>query len=181
MTESKTQLATLGGGCFWCLEAAYQEVAGIASVTSGYTGGTMPEPTYRQVATGVTGHAEVVQLEFDPAVIAFTDILDIFWVLHDPTTLNRQGNDIGTEYRSMILYHDETQEAEAKHSIAQAQKVWSDPIVTEIAPLYRFWPAEPEHHNYFRNHPEQAYCQIIINPKLQKLRQNFANRLKRNQ
>ena len=123
----------------------------------------------------------LVRIEFDPALVSFGDILEIFWVLHDPTTLNRQGNDIGTQYRSMILYHDEAQKAEAERSIVVAQKLWADPIVTEVVPLYRFWPAEEEHHNYFLRHPEQAYCQIIINPKLQKLRQAFAAKLKRNQ
>lgn len=179
MTYPQTQLATLGGGCFWCLEAAYQEVAGVVAVTSGYAGGTQPDPAYYQVTAGSIGHAEVVQIEFDPMVITFTDILEIFWALHDPTTLNRQGSDIGSQYRSIILYHDETQKAEAERSTAAAQELWSDPIVTELAPLYRFWPAEKEHRNYFRQHPGQAYCQIVINPKLQKLRQKFAARLKR--
>lgn len=171
--------ATLGGGCFWCLEAAYQQVEGVLGVTSGYAGGTRTHPTYDQVYSGTTGHAEVVQLTFDPAAISYHQILDIFWVLHDPTTPNRQGHDIGSEYRSIILYADDEQRRQAEQSRAAIQSQWPNPVVTQIAALEHFWPAEPEHQNYYRRHPEQAYCQIVINPKLAALRQNFSRQLRR--
>jgi peptide-methionine (S)-S-oxide reductase len=181
MSESGTKLetATLAGGCFWCLEAAYQEVEGVSAVTSGYTGGATAHPSYEQVSTGTTGHAEAVQLQFDPGVIGFGDILDIFWVLHDPTTPNRQGHDVGSQYRSMILFHNEAQKQQAEQSRDAAQVSWPDPIVTEIVPLKHFWPAEPEQQNYYLNHPGQGYCQLVINPKLAKLRQKFGRRLRR--
>lgn len=167
----------LGGGCFWCLEATYQLVVGVKQATPGYAGGHTLNPTYYQVAGGSTGHAEVVRITFDAELIDLKDILDIFWIVHDPTTLNRQGHDIGSEYRSIILFEDAAQETIAKHSIRNASKLWEDPIVTELKKLDVFYEAEPEHHNYFRNHPEQAYCQIVINPKLAKLRANFTNKL----
>lgn len=170
--------ATLGGGCFWCLEAAYQLIEGVSTVAPGYAGGEVKNPSYRQVCDGTTGHAEVVQITFDESVISYKDILDIFWAIHDPTTKDRQGNDVGTQYRSIILYKDGAQKAAADTSIAEAQKLWDNPIVTELKMLDVFYEAEPEHHNYFVNHPDQAYCQVIINPKLQKLRQKFAERLK---
>ncbi len=172
------ETTTLGGGCFWCLEASFQLINGIESVDPGYAGGHTKDPTYEQVSSDTTGHAEVVRLTFDPQVITFSDVLDIFWAIHDPTTLNRQGNDIGSDYRSIILYESEDQKRLAERSKAEVAKLWPDPIVTEIKPLEHFYPAEEYHRNYFRNHPEQAYCQIIINPKLQKLRQKFAARLK---
>lgn len=172
------ETATLGGGCFWCLEAAYQEVAGIKQVVSGYAGGTTADPTYESVSKGDTGHAEVVQLTYDPAVITYVDILDIFWALHDPTTPGRQGNDVGPEYRSIILYSNHQQRAMAETSKRAIASAWPEPVLTDIAPLEAFYPAEAYHQNYFRNHPEQAYCQIVINPKLQKLRQKFRDRLK---
>lgn len=169
--------ATLGGGCFWCLEAAYQRVAGVTRVESGYAGGSEPDPSYRQVASGQTGHAEVVRVEFDPGVIGYGDLLDVFWLIHDPTTPNRQGNDVGPQYRSIILYYDEEQRAQAEQSKQAIAASWPDRVVTEIKPLQRFYPAEAEHRDYYRTHPEQAYCQVVINPKLQKLREQFRDRL----
>lgn len=172
------QQAVLGGGCFWCLEAAYQQVAGVTEVEPGYAGGQWPNPTYERVCSGTTGHAEVVRVTFDPAVIDYSGILEVFWIIHNPTTLNRQDYDSGTEYRSIILFSDELQRKTAQASRDQVQKLWSEPVVTEIAPLEKFWPAEPEHKDFFKMNPERAYCQIIINPKLAKLRQRFAERLK---
>jgi peptide-methionine (S)-S-oxide reductase len=173
-----TETATLGGGCFWCLEAAYQEVNGITSVTSGYAGGHQPHPRYQQVCTGTTGHAEVVQLAFDPTIISYPEVLDIFWALHDPTTRNRQGHDVGPQYRSIILYHGDRQRQQAEASRQQIQAAWPDPVVTEIVPLKQFWPAEAEHQNYYRNHLQQGYCQLVINPKLVHLREAFSHRLR---
>ena len=168
----------LGGGCFWCLEAAYQLIDGVVSVTSGYAGGKEPDPTYYDVAYGRTHHAEVVKIEFDANTISLEDILEIFWTIHDPTTPDRQGNDVGPQYRSIILYWDDRQKAIIKTSKQIAAKYWDNSIVTEVALLEKFYPAEPEHQNYFKNHPEQAYCQVIINPKLQKLKEKFASRIK---
>jgi peptide-methionine (S)-S-oxide reductase len=170
--------AVLGGGCFWCLEAAYQEIEGIQSVVSGYAGGSDPNPNYESVSSGATGHAEVVEIMFDPAVISYTDVLDIFWAIHDPTTPGRQGNDVGSQYRSMILFDSDEQRLLAEESKVTAQKLWPNPIVTEIVPLEHFVKAEDYHQNYFRNHPEQGYCQVVINPKLRKLREKFHSRLK---
>jgi peptide-methionine (S)-S-oxide reductase len=164
---------TLAGGCFWCLDAAYRLVRGIQRSTCGYAGGDTVSPTYEQVCTGATGHAEAVQLQFDPKAITLDDIFDVFWAIHDPTTLHRQGNDVGTQYRSMIFYHNQAQKLAAQNSLQRAQKLWEDPIVTEIVPLKQFFAAEPEHQNYFANHPEASYCQVVINPKLQKLQQKF--------
>ncbi|HSH31086.1 MAG TPA: peptide-methionine (S)-S-oxide reductase MsrA [Candidatus Saccharimonadales bacterium] len=170
----------MGGGCFWCLEALYQEVRGVEAVVSGYAGGHNDDPNYEQVCSGTTGHAEVVEVTFDPAIISYRSILEIFFYSHDPTTLNRQGHDVGTQYRSIILYRNDEQKRQAEAVKADfAAKLWDDPIVTEIVPLERFWPAEAYHANYFREHPEQAYCQIIINPKLAKFRQKFQSLLKR--
>lgn len=174
---SQTESIVLGGGCFWCLEAAYQMIRGVTAVTSGYAGGSEPNPSYYDVSCGKTSHAEVVQVEFDPAIISLTDILDIFWAIHDPTTLNRQGNDRGPQYRSMILVEGDEQRRVAEASKQSVAKLWPNPIVTEIKPLEAFYEAEPEHRNYFQNHPERAYCQIIINPKLEKLRQKFTEKL----
>lgn len=173
-----TETATLGGGCFWCLDAAYRQIDGVVDVVSGYAGGARPNPTYEQVCTGVTGHAEVVQVAFDPAVIPYADILDIFWAVHDPTTLNRQGVDVGTQYRSVIFVHDEAQRAAATASRDAARHYWSQPIVTEILPLEAFHPAEAYHQDYYAHHPEQGYCQAVINPKLRKVREKFAARLR---
>jgi peptide-methionine (S)-S-oxide reductase len=174
----QSEQAVLGGGCFWCLEAAYQQIEGVSEAEPGYAGGNWPNPTYDRVCSGTTGHAEVVRVSFNPAVISYSDILDIFWVIHNPTTLNSQDFDKGTEYRSIILYTDDHQKTLAQASKADIQKLWEEPVVTEIVPLEKFWPAEPEHKDYFKNNPERAYCQIIINPKLDKLKQHFAKRLK---
>lgn len=169
----------LGGGCFWCLDAAYRRVKGVLTVTSGYAGGHWPDPTYERVCTGTTGHAEVAQVEFDPKIITFKTILEIFWTLHDPTTLNRQGHDIGTEYRSIILFNSAEQQTQIQQSIEEtAKKLWSDKITTEVASLEKFYPAEDYHQDYFNKNPEQGYCQVIINPKLAKLTKKFAQLLK---
>lgn len=160
----------LGGGCFWCLEAAYQMLRGVEGVQSGYAGGDTPHPSYEDVVRGNTGHAEVVEVDFDEAVVSLENIMNIFWTVHDPTSLNRQGADVGTQYRSVIFYADETQKQVAETSLKEAQKLWDEPIVTSIEPLNMFYPAEEYHKDYFKNHPEQAYCQIVINPKLAKLR-----------
>ena len=169
----------LGGGCFWCLEAAYQLINGVEKVVSGYAGGSASDAHYHTVSDGHTGHAEVVQLTFDPAIISLQDIFDIYWVIHDPTTLNRQGSDVGMQYRSVIFYANDEQKQIASDSIKNAGQLWNDPIVTELAQLDTFYPAEDYHQNYFENNPDQAYCQVIINPKLTKLRQKFAGQLKK--
>ncbi|HVE81069.1 MAG TPA: peptide-methionine (S)-S-oxide reductase MsrA [Candidatus Dormibacteraeota bacterium] len=173
-----TQKATLAGGCFWCLEAAYQQVKGVHTVTNGYVGGSVPNPTYEQVCGGSTGHAEAVQIEFNPNMVSFGELLDIFWAIHDPTTRNRQGNDIGSQYRSVIFYHNHEQKASASASIRKAASLWKDPITTELLPLTEFYPAEEYHRDYFARHPEEAYCRVVINPKLQKLKHQFASKLK---
>lgn len=174
-SESKpgpTQLATLGGGCFWCLEALYETFDGIKAVTSGYAGGHKENPTYKQVCSDTTGHAEVVQIEFDPAKITYDQILEIFWDIHDPTTLNRQGPDSGTQYRSVIYYHDEAQKKAAEKSKNVAQAKFGGKIVTEIQPLKKFYPAEDYHQDYFRKNPNAPYCAYVISPKLQKLQKS---------
>ena len=160
------------------MEAAFQQIKGINQVISGYAGGTVQEPSYEAVCTGTTGHAEAVQLDYDPALVTYEDLLDIFWTLHDPTTLNRQGNDVGTQYRSVIFYHDQKQKNVALKSMHAAQKLWSDPIITEIKPYIEFFAADDYHQNYYKNNSEQSYCQVIINPKLAMLRQKFAALLK---
>jgi peptide-methionine (S)-S-oxide reductase len=167
--------ATLAGGCFWCLEAVYQEVDGVKSITSGYAGGHVPNPTYDAVCTGTTGHAEVVQLEFDPAKVSYREIVEVFFAIHDPTTLNRQGNDLGPQYRSAIFWHDEKQRDTAQEVIAQltAEKAFNDPIVTEVTKLDRFWPAELYHQDYYRRNPAQPYCAFVISPKLAKYRKTL--------
>lgn len=161
--------ATFGGGCFWCTEAVFESEPGVQSVTSGYAGGHVAKPTYDQVCTGSTGHAEVIQIAYDPAVVSYERLLDLFWDAHDPTTLNRQGADEGTQYRSIILYHDEAQRSAAEKSKGAAQADFSDPIVTEIAPLGDFYPAERYHQGYFRNNAGAPYCRAVIAPKLRKL------------
>lgn len=169
----------LGGGCFWCFEAVFQRVKGITAVTNGYAAGEIENPSYEAVCSGKTGHAEVVQLDFNPEIISLKTILHIFWALHDPTTRNRQGYDVGTQYRSIILYHNTVQKETALLSLKQdGQPLWNDPITTEVEPLQVFYPAQTVHQNYFMKHPEQAYCQIIINPKIVKLKQKFASLLK---
>jgi peptide-methionine (S)-S-oxide reductase len=165
----RPELATFGGGCFWCTEAVLQRIEGVLSVTSGYAGGTQANPAYEQVCTGTTGHAEVIQVAFDPAMISYEEILDIFWQAHDPTTLNRQGADRGTQYRSIILYADEKQKAAAEASRKKAQARLKDPVVTEIVPLEMFWKAEDYHQGYYNSHGSEGYCRMVISPKLTKL------------
>ncbi len=175
------EVATLAGGCFWCLEAVYDELKGVEDVVSGYAGGTALNPSYQQVCTGATGHAEVVQLTFDPDVVSFRDILDVFFTIHDPTTLNRQGADVGTQYRSAIFYHSPEQKATAEQVIRElnAAHLWDNPIVTEVTPLDTFYPAEDYHQEYFKNHPDQGYCRVVIAPKVAKFRKHYLEQLKR--
>lgn len=176
-----SEVATLAGGCFWCLEAVYDELRGVTDVVSGYAGGRVQNPSYEQVCTGSTGHAEVVQITFDPDEVSFRDLLDVFFTIHDPTTLNRQGADVGTQYRSAIFYHSPEQKVVAEETIQEltASHLWSDPIVTEVAPLGTFYPAEAYHQEYFRHHPDQGYCRVVIAPKVAKFRKHYLERLKR--
>lgn len=175
------ELATLGGGCFWCLEAVYEQLKGVEKVVSGYMGGHIASPSYRQVCTGTTGHAEVVQLSFDPAVVSFREILEIFFTIHDPTTLNRQGADVGPQYRSAIFYHSPEQRATAEQVIAAitADKLWPNPVVTEVTEAGTFYPAEDYHQEYFRNNTSQPYCQVVVAPKVAKFRKAFVEKLKK--
>jgi peptide-methionine (S)-S-oxide reductase len=177
---SKREITTLAGGCFWCLEAVYDGMEGVDSVESGYMGGRQPNPTYHDVCTGRTGHAEVVQITFDPDVTSFRDILEVFFAIHDPTTLNRQGNDAGTQYRSAIFYHSDEQRATAEQLIREltANKVFRDPIVTELAPASQFYIAEDYHQEYFANNPRQPYCSYVVAPKVEKFRHKFAKKVK---
>ena len=174
------ETTTLGGGCFWCLEAVYDQLEGVQDVVSGYTGGHTPNPDYESVCTGNTGHAEVVQVKFDPEITSFKEILEIFFTIHDPTTLNRQGADVGTQYRSAIFFHSEEQEEQARQVVAQFETggIWSNPIVTEIVPIGTFFPAEDYHQEYFQRNPNQGYCQMVVAPKVAKFRQKFAHKLK---
>ncbi|OLB05081.1 MAG: peptide-methionine (S)-S-oxide reductase [Gemmatimonadetes bacterium 13_2_20CM_69_27] len=174
------EVATLAGGCFWCLEAAFQDLRGVERVQSGYAGGRVANPSYEQVCTGTTGHAEVVQITFDPRVVSFDDLLHVFFTIHDPTTLNRQGADVGTQYRSAIYYHTPEQRAAAERVIAELQRehVWDDAIVTELKPLESFYPAEEYHRDYFRRNPNQGYCSAVIAPKVAKVRKLFLDKLK---
>src|SRR4051794_19930185 len=167
-STNNTEQATLGGGCFWCTEALFEMLPGVKSVTSGYAGGTKENPTYKEVCTGNTGHAEVIQIEFDPKVVSYEKILDTFWEAHDPTTLNRQGHDSGTQYRSIILYTDEAQKAAAEKSKAEAQKLLGQTVVTEIVPLKKFYKGEASHQDYYRNNSNAPYCTAIIRPKVEK-------------
>ena len=178
---SNHEIATLAGGCFWCLEAVYEQLVGVEKVVSGYAGGTVSNPSYQQVCTGSTGHAEVVQITFDPEVISFRDLLGVFFTVHDPTTLNRQGADVGSQYRSAIFYHSDEQKAIAQEVIGEleAARIWDDPIVTEVTPLADFYAAEDYHQGYFRKNPNQGYCQVVIAPKVAKFRQRYMNRLMR--
>lgn len=181
MTDPNQLVATLGGGCFWCLEAIYNELKGIIKVESGYTGGPVPNPTYKQVCTGTTGHAEVIQITYDPNIITFKEILQIFFTMHDPTTLNRQGNDVGTQYRSIILYHNQNQKQttdQVINEITQA-RIWNAPIITQIIPYNIFYKAEEYHQEYYKKNPEQSYCRIIIAPKIAKLRKQYFEKLKK--
>src|SRR5947208_1624911 len=174
------EVATLGGGCFWCLEAVFEQLRGVDKVESGYAGGHVANPTYHQVCNGDTGHAEVVQVTFDPAVVSFHDVLDVFFATHDPTTLNRQGPDVGTQYRSAIYYHSPEQKRTAEERIAElnAAKIWDRPIVTEVVPLQKFYRAEGYHQEYFRDNPGQPYCMAVVSPKVAKFRKQFAAKLK---
>jgi peptide-methionine (S)-S-oxide reductase len=174
------EVATLGGGCFWCLEAVFEQLRGVDKVESGYSGGTLADPNYRQVCEGDTGHAEVVQVTFDPAVVSFREVLEVFFATHDPTTLNRQGPDEGTQYRSAIFYHDDKQKAVAEQLIAElnAAKIWDRPIVTEVEPLEKFYKAEDYHQGYFRANPTQPYCQAVVSPKVAKFRKRFLHKLR---
>jgi peptide-methionine (S)-S-oxide reductase len=179
MNKKNLQMATLGGGCFWCTEAVFQEVKGVEKVVSGYSGGSVPgRPTYREICSGLTGHAEVVQITFDADVISYKEILVIFMTTHDPTTLNRQGADRGTQYRSVIFYHDETQKEIAENVVKEVAKYYENPVVTEIAPLDVFYEAEKEHQDYYKNNQNQGYCSYVITPKLAKLRKLHADKLK---
>jgi peptide-methionine (S)-S-oxide reductase len=171
-----TEIATLGGGCFWCTEAVFQEIKGVVAVESGYTGGTVADPTYEQVCDGTTGHAEAVRVTFDPAVIPYRDLLEIFFTIHDPTTLNRQGNDIGSQYRSVVYYHSPAQHDTARAVIAAMATVWDAPLVTELLRADTWYPAEPHHQNYFRRNPLQGYCAFVVAPKVAKFRQTFAGK-----
>lgn len=175
------ETATLAGGCFWCLEAIFQQLKGVESVVSGYSGGQRPNPSYEQVCTGATGHAEAVQIRFDPSVITFGDLLDVFFTIHDPTTLNRQGADVGTQYRSAIFFHSPEQKAGAEETIARitASGIWDDPIVTEVTEFQAFYPAEAYHDNYFNRNGNQPYCQVVIAPKVATFRSAFLERLKK--
>jgi peptide-methionine (S)-S-oxide reductase len=174
------EVATLAGGCFWCLEAAFQQLKGVDKVESGYAGGHVARPSYEQVCSGTTGHAEVVQITFDPTIVPFRDLLHIFFTIHDPTTLNRQGPDTGTQYRSAIFYHGPEQKAAAEGVIAelQAEGVWDDPIVTEVKPLEAFYPAEEYHRDYYKRNPNQGYCRAVVAPKVAKVRKLYLDKLK---
>ena len=180
-TEQAREQATLGGGCFWCLEAVYKELRGVERVVSGYAGGHVPRPTYEQVCSGRTGHAEVVQITFDPRLVSYRELLEVFFTIHDPTTPNRQGADVGTQYRSIILYHSPEQQQTAQAVMAElgAARVWDAPIVTQVEPLEAFYPAEDYHQEYFARNPNQPYCQIVIAPKVAKFRQKYLARLAR--
>ncbi|HEX9580793.1 MAG TPA: peptide-methionine (S)-S-oxide reductase MsrA [Gemmatimonadales bacterium] len=176
-----TEQATLAGGCFWCLEAVYQQLKGVESVQSGYSGGHSTRPTYQLVCTGLTGHAEVVQITFDPSVISYAELLEAFFTIHDPTTLNRQGGDVGTQYRSAIFYHTPEQKAVAEEVMADlaARRVWDDSLVTQVVPLEAFYPAEEYHKDYFARNPGQGYCQAVVAPKVAKARKAFFDKLKK--
>lgn len=174
------EIATLGGGCFWCLEALYQDLKGVERVESGYSGGSVPNPTYEEVCRGTTGHAEVVQVHFDPSVITFPEILEVFFAMHDPTTLNRQGADVGTQYRSAIFFHSPEQEAQARETIAavETEGIWDGAVVTEVTPFLTFHAAGDDHADFFRKNPGQPYCQAVISPKVAKFRARFTHKLK---
>src|SRR5256714_1202660 len=177
---AKPEVATLAGGCFWCLEAAFQDLKGVEQVQSGYAGGRVATPSYEDVCTGTTGHAEVVQITFDPTVVSFNDLLHVFFTIHDPTTLNRQGGDVGTQYRSAVFYHSPEQKAATEQVIKElaAEHVWDNPIVTEVKPLEAFYPAEEYHRDYFRQNPAQPYCAFVVAPKVAKVRKLYFDKLK---
>jgi len=177
---AKPEVATLAGGCFWCLEAAFQDLKGVEQVQAGYSGGRVPNPSYEDVCTGNTGHAEVVQITFDPSIVSFDDLLHVFFTIHDPTTLNRQGGDVGTQYRSAVFYHTPEQKAVTEQVIREleAEHVWDDPIVTEVKRLEAFYPAEEYHRDYYRRNPNQGYCSAVITPKVAKVRKLYFDKLK---
>lgn len=172
------EVTTLAGGCFWCLEAVYDQLHGVTDVVSGYAGGHVENPSYKAVCTGTTGHAEVIQVTFDPSVITFSDLLNVFFTIHDPTTLNRQGADIGTQYRSAVFYHSDEQKATTEEVIKEIQSIWDNPIVTEITPIDHFYAAEDYHQEYFANNPTQGYCSAVVAPKVAKFRKHYLNMLK---
>lgn len=176
--SNPTETATLAGGCFWCLEAVFQRMKGVVNVTSGYMGGQTVNPTYEAVCTGTTGHAEVVQIVFDPAIVSYHDLLEVFFAIHDPTTLNRQGHDVGTQYRSAIFYHSPEQQRVAEEAMASVQPRFDAPIVTELVPARTFYPAEEYHRNYYVRHPSQPYCAYLIAPKVDKVRKLFADKVR---
>lgn len=177
-SSGTTEVATLGAGCFWCVEAIFQDLKGVSKVESGYSGGHVSNPTYREVCSGLTGHAEVIRVTFDPAVISFKEILEVFFTVHDPTTLNRQGADSGTQYRSAIYYHSPEQKTVAEAVKQSMQSIWDDPIVTEVSAFETFYKAEDYHQNYFKDNPNQPYCSIVIAPKVKKFRQQYQEKLK---
>ncbi|MDM7997834.1 MAG: peptide-methionine (S)-S-oxide reductase MsrA [Acidobacteriota bacterium] len=178
--KSGVNLATFGSGCFWCTEAVFERLKGVESVVSGYSGGHVDNPTYEQVCTGKTGHAESIQITYDPAKVSYAELLEVFWKTHDPTTKDRQGNDIGPQYRSVIFYHDEEQKklAETYKQKLDSERIWDRPIVTEIVPFRKFWPAEEYHQNYYDNNPSKGYCSLVITPKIEKFRKIFKDKLK---
>jgi len=179
--QQRREIVTIGGGCFWCLEAIFNELRGVKKVVSGYSGGNVPNPSYQEVCTGVTGHAETVQITFDPLIISFNELLEVFFTIHDPTTLNRQGADVGTQYRSVIFYHTPEQKEIAKEVMAkiEAAKIWDAPVVTEITAFKTFYPAENYHQEYFLHNPDQPYCSVVIEPKVAKFRKQFLTKLKK--
>jgi peptide-methionine (S)-S-oxide reductase len=181
MENDQREVATLGGGCFWCLEAVFDELRGVEEVVSGYAGGHMPQPSYEAVCSGITGHAEVVQITFDPAQVSYRELLEVFFTVHDPTTLNRQGADVGTQYRSVIFYHGDEQRDTAREVIRdlEAEGVWENPIVTQVVPFTEFYPAERYHQEYYARNPRQGYCQIVIAPKVSHVRSKYLSKLKR--
>ncbi|MCA9203425.1 MAG: peptide-methionine (S)-S-oxide reductase MsrA [Pirellulaceae bacterium] len=178
--KSASRVATFGSGCFWCTEGVFQQLRGVHSAVSGYSGGQVENPTYQQVCSGTTGHAEVVQVTYDPNLVSFAELLEVFWKTHDPTTLNRQGNDVGTQYRSVVFYHDEVQRDEAERYKQQLDdsRVFGSPIVTQIVPFERFFRAEEYHQNYYEQNPQQPYCQAVVGPKIDKFKKSFSDRLK---
>lgn len=180
MSEQR-EVATLGGGCFWCLDGIFRDLKGVEKVESGYAGGQAKNPSYRDVCSGTTGHAEVVQVTFDPAVVSFRDLLGVFFTIHDPTTLNQQGADVGTQYRSVILYHSDEQRRTAEQVISELTdaKLWDDPIVTQVVPFTAYYPAEDYHQDYFAQNPDQPYCRVVIEPKVSKFRKRYLDRLKK--
>src|SRR5690554_4764196 len=179
MENIELQKMTVGGGCFWCTEAVFDQIKGVEKVVSGYSGGKVPgTPTYREVCSGLTGHAEVIEVSFDPTIISFSELLEIFMTSHDPTTLNRQGGDTGTQYRSVIFYHNDEQKEIAQNVLQEMARYYEDPIVTELSALEKFFPAEPDHQDYYANNPSQGYCQVVISPKIAKLRKMHADKLR---